>query len=125
MAQVFRSGAFLQQCWAVHPLCVVVKRMDGHHRLILGCTSCRSAHHLVLSSVVVRASAVPEGAEDLPPSDPSRQGGQAQLDECIGAHTSALSLREMDVVEDSAMLRCAECRRHYALTVSSFETHHK
>ncbi len=68
---------------------------------------------------------MPEGAGELPPSDPYRQGGQAQLDACIGAHTSALSLREMDVVEDSAILRCAECRRHYALTVSSFETHQK
>ncbi|WP_455243709.1 hypothetical protein [Petrachloros mirabilis] len=125
MAQVFRSGAFLQQCWAVHPLCLVVKRIDDNNRLILGCTSCRSAHHLVLSSVVVRASAVQEDAGDSPTSGPYGPEGLAQLDDCVATHTSALSLRAMDVLEDSAMLRCAECRRHYALTVSSFETHQK
>ena len=109
MVQVFRSGAFLQQCWSVHPLCVVVKRMEDDRRLILGCTSCRSVHHLVLSSVTVRASAVLEDADESQ----------------TVTHASALSLREMDVFDDSAMLRCGECRRHYAITVSSFETHQR
>jgi hypothetical protein len=31
----------------------------------------------------------------------------------------------MDVFEDLALVRCAECRRHYAVTVSAFETHQK
>lgn len=125
MAQVFRSGAFLQQCWSVHPLCLVVKRLDEDRRLILGCTSCRSAHHLILSSVLTRASSVSECEEESQPDHPHVQGGQAQLGMCVGAHASALSLRDMDVFEDSVMLRCAECRRHYAMAVSSFETHQK
>ena len=125
MAQVFRSGAFLQQCWSVHPLCVLVRRMVDGNRLILSCTSCRLVHHLALSSVVVRASAVLGEPEDQPGDHRPAQEGQAQLVGCLDAHAAALSLREMDVFEDLALIRCAECRRHYALTVSSFETHQK
>ena len=121
MAQVFHSGAFLQQCWSVHPLCVLVKRIVNGNQITLSCTSCRFVHQLVLSSVVVRASAVHEESHGKPPA----QGAQAKLAACIESHPVALSLREMDVFEDLALLRCGECRRHYALTVSSFETHHK
>jgi hypothetical protein len=124
MVQVFRSGAFLQQCWSVHPLCVAVKRMVDDGTLILSCSSCRFVHHLVLASVVVRASAVLADSEDSGElADP--QKGQSQLAACLGAHAAALSLREMDVFEDLALIRCAECRRHYALQVTSFETHQK
>lgn len=79
----------------------------------------------MLSSVTVRASAVPEDADESRMGTPPAQRGEAQLLDCLGAHASALSLREMDVFEDSAMLRCGECRRHYAITVSSFETHQR
>lgn len=125
MAQVFRSGAFLQQCWSVHPLCVTVKRMAHGNQLILACTSCRFAHYLTLSAVVVRASVVSEGAENSPGQLVTSPEGQAQLAGCLDAHAVALSLREMDVFQDLALIRCAECRRHYALHVSSFETHQK
>ncbi len=125
MAQIYRSGAFLQQCWSVHPLCVGVKRMADNRTLILSCTSCRFVHHLSLSSVVVRASAVLDEPDDASHDQQALRGGQNQLLGCIEAHAPALSLREMDVFEDMALVRCAECRRHYALTVSSFETHQK
>ena len=125
MAQIFRSGAFLQQCWSVHPLCVTVKRMADGNQLILTCTSCRFVHHLTLASVVVRASAVLDESEDSSGDHVTARGGQDQLLGCLEAHPRALSLREMDVFEDVALVRCAECRRHYVLTVSSFETHQK
>jgi hypothetical protein len=54
-----------------------------------------------------------------------RPNAQACLASCLKAHAAALSLREMDVFEDLAVLRCAECRRHYAVTVTAFETHQK
>ena len=123
MAQVFRSGAFLQQCWSVHPLCVAVKRMADGNQLVLACTSCRFVHYLTLDSVVVRASAVSEGAEAS--SGQLATPPEAQLVGCLDAHAVALSLREMDVFQDLALIRCAECRRHYALHVSSFETRQK
>jgi len=123
MAQVFKSGAFLQQCWSVHPLCVGVKRMTDDRTVILTCTSCRSTHHLTLSSVVAKTSV----ALSRPDSEqlPRIEGGLLQLADCLKAHAPALSLREMDVFEDQALIRCAECRRHYALSVVAFETHQK
>ena len=125
MSQVFRSGAFLQQCWSVHPLCVSVKRIAGDSRLILACTSCKFAHHLVVGAVEVR---VPAASEESEPSQKDSQGqlsSQTQLAGCLEAHAAALTLREMDVFEDLAVIRCAECRRLYVLTVTGFETHQK
>jgi hypothetical protein len=122
--QIFRSGAFLQQCWAVHPLCITAKRMANGNKLILNCTSCRSVHQLTLSSVEVRASAVFDGP-DSAGSHPTSEDAQGCLADCLSMHAAALSVREMDVFKDFALLRCAECRRHYALTVGSFETHQR
>ena len=124
MAQVFKSGAFLQQCWSVHPLCVAVKRMADDRTLILSCSSCRSVHHLALASVVVRSSALPRESED-PGRLVDLQQGPGHLAQCLDAHPTALSLRQMDVFEDAVLIRCAECRRQYALQVSAFETHQK
>lgn len=123
MAEIIRSGAFLQQCWSVHPLCVAVKRMAENRTLILSCSSCRFVHRLVLSAIVAKASVALSQPDDVS-NDPSRgEKGLTQLTECLEAHAPALSLREMDVFEDRALIRCADCRNHYALTVAAFETH--
>jgi hypothetical protein len=121
MGQVFRSGAFLQQCWSVHPLCVGVKRITAENQLALACTSCRFAHYVTMGSVVLGPSTT---SEEAAPSD-TRSDAQTLLASCLEAHPTALSLREMDVFEDVAVIRCAECRRHYALAVTAFETHQK
>jgi hypothetical protein len=124
MAQVFRSGAFLQQCWSVHPLCVAVKRMADDRTLILSCSSCRSVHHLALESVTVRTSMVPADPQDAEKAG-GTDGDGSRLTECLQIHAAALSLRDMDVFKDQALIRCAECRRHYVLAVTAFETHQK
>jgi hypothetical protein len=125
MGQVFRSGAFLQQCWSVHPLCVSIRRITPDNQLALACTSCRFAHYLRLGSVVVRSSA---GSAETKPSMQDTAGSPQAHDRlagCLEAHAPALSLREMDVFNDLAIIRCAECRRLYAVTVTDFETHQK
>ena len=125
MAQIYRSGAFLQQCWSVHPLCLAVKRMTAEHQLALACTSCRFAHYLMLDSVVVRASAVLDGGKEQPDEPTISLDGHTELVNCLNTHPTELSLRQMDVFEDLVMIRCAGCRRHYALNVTAFETHQK
>ena len=123
MTNIVRSGAFLQQCWSVHPLCLAVKRMGADRTMVLTCSSCRSAHYLTIDLVV--------------PKDPAGQGtatacatgedvsAETLLGACIMTHRASMTLREMDVFQDLVLLRCADCRRHYALHVSVFETHHK
>lgn len=65
------------------------------------------------------------------PAEPSTGESDAQLTSqvrfaaCLEAHAAALTLREMDVFEDLAVIRCAECRRLYVLMVTAFETHQK
>ena len=122
MAQVIRSGAFLQQCWSVHPLCVTVKRIADDRTVVLLCSSCRSAHHLQCDSVAAKSPAAQSEGEDPAPGEVA---GLTQLTACITAHRPALSLREMDVFEDRVLIRCADCRSHYALAVSQFETRQK
>lgn len=121
MAQIIRSGAFLQQCWSVHPLCVTVKRMAGDRTVVLTCSSCKSVHHLTLG-IVVPKNPEAHGATG------GRHGnkevsGESLLSSCIMTHQASITLREMDVFQDLVLLRCANCRRYYELTVSSFETH--
>lgn len=122
MAQVIHSGAFLQQCWSVHPLCVTVKRMTEENVVVLLCSSCKSAHHLSIATVTSITSSVQQVAgeaalRDEPPGE--------YLKACAAAHAVSLTLREMDVFQDLVRLRCADCRRLYELTVSAFETRYK
>jgi hypothetical protein len=121
MAQIIRSGAFLQQCWSVHPLCLSVKRPADGHTLVLTCSSCRSSHHLSFGLVVPHASPIQGESGDVPGG--AGEPGETLLNRCIAAHQSAVTLREMDVFQDLVLLRCADCRRQYEVTVASFETH--
>ena len=123
MAQVIRSGAFLQQCWSVHPLCVTAKRMTDENALVLICSSCNSAHYLTVATVTSQAASAQHMAgagtsRDEPP-------GEEFLKACVSTHHASLTLREMDVFQDLVRLRCADCRRQYELTISVFETRHK
>ena len=121
MAEIIRSGAFLQQCWSVHPLCLTVKRVEPERIVVLTCSSCRMVHR-VTTHTVTRQTAT--GDSSVPEVDLQSDGLMA-LKNCMGAHGSALSVREMDVFQDALWVRCAECRAQYDLAVSQFETHQK
>lgn len=125
MAQVIRSGAFLQQCWSVHPLCITVKRIADERTVVLLCSSCRTAHHLQCDSVVAQVSAAQNQGDTSAPPVTGEAEGLTQLAHCITGHRSSLSLREMDVFEDRVLIRCADCRCHYALAVLQFEMRQK
>jgi hypothetical protein len=123
MAQVIRSGAFLQQCWSVHPLCLTVKRMTDEYAVVLSCSSCKSVHYLTTNTVISKEPSVQRlSEEDLLRDEPP---GEEFLKTCVAAHPASLSLREMDVFQDLVRLRCADCRRLYDLSVTTFETRQK
>lgn len=122
MAEIIRSGAFLQQCWSVHPLCLTVKRVEPERIVVLTCSSCRMVHRVTTESVTRQVST---GDSSVPEPDPTRPDGLVALKTCMGTHAPALSLREMDVFQDAVWVRCAQCRAQYDLTVSQFETHQK
>lgn len=122
MAEIIRSGAFLQQCWSVHPLCLTVKRVEPERIVVLTCSSCRMVHRVTTGAITRQESAADSSSSEL---EPTQSDGLAALKTCMGTHASALSVREMDVFQDALWVRCAECRAQYDLTVSRFETHQK
>jgi hypothetical protein len=122
MAEVIRSGAFLQQCWSVHPLCLTVKRVEPDRIVVLTCSSCRMVHRVTTDAVTRKASAVEPSS---PESGSAQPDALVALKTCMSTHAPALSVREMDVFQDAVWLRCAECRAQFDLAVSQFETHQK
>ena len=122
MAEIIRSGAFLQQCWSVHPLCLTVKRVEPERIVVLTCSSCRMVHRVTTGTIIRQVST---GDSSSPEPDPAQPDGLVALKTCMGTHAPALSVREMDVFQDAVWVRCAECRAQYDLTVSQFETHQK
>ena len=120
MGQRFQSGAFVQQCFAVHPLCLSLKRIDEHGRLVVACTSCRMMHLMTADQVVGRVAAVPLGGEvDSPKVMPT---ARESLESCLLAHPVSVTIRELDVIRDQVGLRCGECRRMFDMRVSVFES---
>ncbi len=123
MTQVFKSGAFIQQCFAVHPLCLNLKSLHLPDSIVLKCTSCNMLHRLTLRALALRVSAV-HAVEDAAKAR-ERRSAAAHLEECAAAHPAALGVRAMDVVQETAGLRCGECRKLYELDVTTFETHQR
>ncbi|HSF66530.1 MAG TPA: hypothetical protein VLA67_03770 [Nitrospiraceae bacterium] len=122
MAEIIRSGAFLQQCWSVHPLCLTVKRVERECIVVLTCSSCRMVHRVITDTITRH---LPTGDSSLPAPGLAQSDGLEAFQRCLGTHAPALSVREMDVFQDAVWVRCAECRAQYDLTVSQFETHQK
>ena len=123
MGQRFQSGAFVQQCFAVHPLCLSLKRIDAEGRLLV------SLHLLPHDApdgdyqIVARVAAVPLGGEVI--SAKALPTAKELLTTCVQTHPEAVTIRELDVIRDNVGLRCGECRRMYDLQVSMFESHQK
>lgn len=121
MSPIFKSGAFVQQCFASHRLCLSVKKIDADHRILLACSSCTLLHRLTLRGLTSHIAAADLSVE----AETAEMTARDRFVQCFTAHGASLAVREMDVVQEAVRLRCAECRRAYDLDVSSFETHQK
>jgi len=121
MAPVFESGAFIQQCFSVHPLCLNLHAFARPDRVVLTCTSCRMTHRMTVRTLTTRLP-VALASESVTATD---ERGWEHLAECATTHPMALRVREMDVVREWVGLRCAECRRLYDVDVAAFETHQR
>lgn len=119
MSPLYTSGAFLQQCFSVHPLCLSIKKLVAAEHLLLACSSCQLSHRLTVQSLSTHLP-----GQDQPVDD---RGDRAfdHLKSCIEAHRTALAMNRIDVVRDAAGVRCSECRRVFDLEVSKFETHQR
>ena len=111
----FKSGAFVQQCFASHPLSLSFQALALPDRVVVMCTSCGMRHRFLVRTLTTRADEV---------GGPEREA-KDDLAQCVATHPADLRVSTVDVVHDSVKLRCGACSRTYKLTVSAFETFRK
>jgi hypothetical protein len=119
MSPLFKSGAFIQQCFSVHPLCLTVKKFTVPEHVVIACSSCRFAHRLTLTSMATHLPGQDQ------PSEPLSKEPTTYFVQCMESHRTALAISRMDVMQETAGIRCAECRRSFVLHVALFETHQR
>ncbi len=110
---IFNTGAFLQQCFAVHPLSLSFKMVTLPDKVGILCTNCNMRHRLTVTMFHARQQDAPM-AED---------GAGHQLKLCAKSHSEDLRVSDVKVESDSVQLRCRECNRTYQFNVSLFETY--
>lgn len=123
---VFKSGAFAQQCFSSHPLCLSLKRTDAAW-IVISCSSCNILHRVRVRSFTVQEPAVravphAEEARGGIARAPREHSAEGLLQECSTVHQPSVAVAAVDVLHDSVGLRCAECHRSYALAAEEFET---
>ena len=109
---VFKSGAFLQQCFSVHPLSLSLKLVIPSELVGVVCTNCRMKYRLTLRQVA---------APELEKPD-LEKNELVSLHTCSQTHPEDVRISLVDVVKDSVEFRCRPCRRTYLLDIGSFET---
>ena len=109
---VIKSGAFLQQCFSVHPLSLSLKLVTPPELIGVVCTNCRMKHRLTLRQMADPATQ----QSDSPPD------GLEALATCAQTHPEDVRISLVDVVNDTVEFRCRPCRRTHLLTIGQFET---
>ena len=123
MTQVFHSGAFIQQCVAVHPLCISLKRFEEQDKIGLYLQLLQDGspyHRRFRHSLGVDCN----GCSRSIGATISR-GGCGDSSDVHRRTYSAYAIRELDVIQDRLGLRCATCRRVFDLHTVTFETSQK
>ncbi len=118
---VYKSGAFIQQCFSVHPLCLNIKRLALPEQVILSCTSCNLSHRLTVRSCTVYEPSLPKSGSE-------KNSGRSPVEcltPCVDGHRAAIGVSTMDVLQEFVGFRCHDCRRTFELDVSLFETHQR
>lgn len=110
---VHKSGAFLQQCFSVHPLCLNVKLVSPPHIVGVLCTNCRMRHRLTLPQAPLSTEASPE--LDSPEL--------FLLQGCVQNHPQDVRVSLVHIEQSAVEFKCGSCHRTYELDVALFETH--
>ena len=108
---VFKSGAFLQQCFSVHPLSLDLKLATPE---IVGviCTNCRMRHRMTIHTGIAPPKKTERGSQEL-----------LHLQHCFHGHAEDVRISLVNVQSQVVEFRCRTCRRTYVLDVALYETH--
>ncbi len=112
---VFKSGAFLQQCFSVHPLALCLKLVQLPSTAGILCLNCRMRHRLTIEE----ASASPGPKDD----EGHEENALSELGRCFQAHSEDIRLVAVGVEQSSVRFRCRRCHRNFGLSIRIFETH--
>ena len=110
---IFKSGAFIQQCFAVHPLSLSFKMITLPDKAGILCANCNMRHRLTVGVFQTQV-------HDEPLVE---HGAAEQLEKCTKAHADDLRVSGVNVEHDTVQLRCRVCSRTYQMNVSLFETY--
>lgn len=113
MANVFQSGAFLQQCFSVHPLSLSFKLFTAPDMIGIMCTNCKSKHRLTIGTIT----------RIIGDSELCEEGASTRLGACATDHQEFLHVTEVSVDRNIVQFRCRECKAGFQTTVSLFETY--
>ncbi len=113
MGNIFRSGAFLQQCFSVHPLSLSLKMLTLPDKIGVFCLHCKSRHRLTVDTI----SRVIGDAELF------EEGAARMLEACANAHQEALHVTEVSVDGNIVQFRCRECKAGFQTKISLYETY--
>ncbi len=113
MSSVVKSGAFLQQCFAVHPLSLSFKLLKLPDKVGILCTNCKMQHRLIF-----RGLAIVSGQ-----GQPAEQGAVDSILKCATEHQEDLRVSGVDVVRDTVQFRCRGCKMRYQVTITAIETY--
>ncbi len=113
MPQIHKSGAFLQQCFSVHPLSLSVKMLTLPDKMGIACVNCKFRHRLTIknfSRIIGNLASFDEGAA-------------TSLESCISQHQEAIHVTEVNVGKDIVQFRCRHCKTGFQVDITLYETY--
>ena len=110
---IFKSGAFLQQCFSVHPLSLCLKLVELPETVGVLCVNCRMRHRLTIRS----SAQTPMEQARLEVVD------LTALNQCFHVHPEEIRLTAVAVEQETIQFRCRPCHKIFSLTVDLFETY--
>ena len=113
MANIFKSSAFLQQCFSVHPLSLSVKMFTLPDKIGIACVSCKSRHRLTFSTIT---RIIGDSKHIISKEDHN-------LESCVTEHQNALHVTEVSINQDIVQFRCRFCKAGFQATVLVYETY--
>ncbi len=109
---IFKSGAFLQQCFSVHPLTLIVKLVTPPALVGVVCTNCRMKHRLTVKQ------GVPKEKDNTEVADK----GMEAFQQCSQMHAEEIRISEVDVMKNLVEFRCHPCHRIFRFDLRMIET---
>ncbi len=110
---VFKSGAFLQQCFSVHPLSLDLKMVAPPEMVGVFCKNCRMRHRMTVNQVMAHPHEKGEGETEK----------LHLLQECFRTHPDEIRVAMVHIEHHAIEFKCRPCHRTYSLDVALFETH--